>query len=174
VWNLRHERPLATAYEYSIAATAGIETDALPEGALALPGEYRVELDVDGKRLTSPLRIRLDPRLSLGDAELREMLAFNLDLAATLKTLVERTGAAERELAALAKQPASEHSASDPRSQREAQLKALLEGTSPRGLNAWAEILAAVAVDAESAERAPTSAQREILAEAKAALTPMH
>ncbi|MEQ1513929.1 MAG: zeta toxin family protein [Lysobacteraceae bacterium] len=169
VWNLRHERPLATAYEYSIAATAGIETEALPEGALALPGEYRVELDVDGKRLASPLRIRLDPRLSIGDAELRDILAFNLDLAATLKTLVERTGAAERERATLAKQPAS-----DARTQREAQLKTLLEGPSPRGLNAWAEILAAVAVDAESAERAPTDAQRNMLAEAKVALMPKH
>lgn len=165
VWNLRHERPLATAYEYSIAATAGIETDALPEGALALPGEYRVELSVDGKRLVSPLRVRLDPRLSLGDVELREILAFNLDLAAALKRVVEHTGAVERELAALAKRPVS-----DARTQREAKLKTLLEGQAPRGLNAWAEILAAVAVDAESAERVPTEAQRALLAEADAAL----
>jgi hypothetical protein len=165
LWNLRHPRPLATSYEYSIAATAGIETSALPEGPLALPGDYRVELIVDGERLTSPLRIRLDPRLSLGDAQLRDILAFNLELAEVLKRLVGEIGEAKAALDALGKQPASEA-----KTQRAAQLQARLDGdATTRGLNAWMEILSAIATDAESAERVPTEAQRAMLHEAKAA-----
>jgi photosystem II stability/assembly factor-like uncharacterized protein len=167
VWNLRHPRPLATAYEYSIAATAGVETSALPEGPLALPGKYRVELIVDGERLSAPLRIVADPRLTLRDDEMRTILAFNLDLATTLKTLVERIGADERALDAL-----KQTLASDQRTRDEAQLKARLDGDgATRGLNAWMEILSAVATDAESAERVPTAAQRDILAQAQTALS---
>ncbi len=165
LWNLRHPRPLATSYEYSIAATAGIETSALPEGPLALPGDYRVELVVDGERMTSPLRIRLDPRLSLSDAQLRDILAFNLELAGVLKGLVGEIGEAKAALDALGKAPASEA-----KTQRAAQLQARLDGDAgTRGLNAWMEILSAIATDAESAERVPTEAQRAMLNEAKAA-----
>ena len=165
VWNLRHVRPLATSYEYSIAATAGVETEALPEGPLALPGTYRVELLVDGKRMTSSLRVLTDPRVSLTDAQMRDILAFNLDLAAVLKRLVGEIGDARKALDALKSQPAS-----DAKTQREAQLHALLDGDAgARGLEAWMEILSGMATDAESAERVPTDAQRAMLADASKA-----
>lgn len=166
VWNLRHERPLATSYEYSIAATAGVETSALPEGPLALPGDYLVELTVDGTRLTSPMRIRLDPRLTLREDELRDILAFNQSLAVTLKTLVERIGAVREARAALRDMPEGAE-----RTRREADLDARLDGADgQRGLDAWMEILSAIASDAESAERPPTAAQRAMLDAANRAL----
>ncbi len=167
VWNLRHERPLATAYEYSIAATAGVETDALPEGPLALPGRYRVELEVDGKTLQREFAVRLDPRLSLSDDEMREILRFNLDLAAALKTLTTQIATDQTELAALDKRKGDV--AAD-----KARLGARLDGdvaTGTRGLRRWMEILSAIATDAESAERVPTSAQREVLRQFTSVMT---
>lgn len=50
VWNLRHARPKAVEYKYSIAASWTDGTPVLPDGPLALPGEYRVSLLVDGAK----------------------------------------------------------------------------------------------------------------------------
>ncbi|MBL8299288.1 MAG: hypothetical protein JNN30_13195 [Rhodanobacteraceae bacterium] len=168
VWNLRHERPLATAYEYSIAATAGVETDALPQGPLALPGRYRIELEVDGKALQREFNIRLDPRLSLSDEELRQILRFNLDLAAALKTLTTQIAADQHAMAALVQRK-------DDVAAERARLSARLDGdlsNGVRGLRGWMEILSAVAADAESAERVPTTAQLDLLRQFTAALAP--
>lgn len=164
VWNLRYPRPLASAYEYSIAATAGVETSALPEGALALPGDYRIVMTVDGQSLESDLRIIADPRVALPIADMRTILDFNLALARALKTVAERSKVAEQELASLKTTDTPAAAA------RTAQLNTLLDGPGPRGLRTWMAYLSALAVDAESAERIPTAAQREMLREAERAL----
>lgn len=167
IWNLRHARPVAANYEFSIAATAGEETPLLPEGPFALPGDYQVELVVDGKSLSAPLKLRLDPRLSTSADELKQIRDFNLELANTLAPLVARISGAAREREDLAKAEQTPETTA-----RIAVLDAQVDGADgKRGLKAWAEILAGVATDAESAERAPTEAQREVLTAAREALT---
>ena len=168
VWNLRYPRPAAATYEYSIAAVDGEETPLLPEGPLALPGQYAVELVVDGQRLSAPLSVQLDPRLQLKDAELRAIFDFNLDVAAVLAPLV-----AQVQTATARREQLTGAAASDAERSELAALVAQLDGTTAqRGLNSWAEILAGLASDAESAERVPTAAQVALLARARAALAP--
>lgn len=169
VWDLRHARPAATSYEFTIAAVSGEETPLLPQGPLALPGRYQIELRVDGKALSAPLDVRLDPRLTLSNEELAQIRDFNLELAALLAPLVQSITRAVEEKEALAKGAATPESAA-----RIAAIDAQLDGADgKRGLRGWAEILAGVASDAESAERAPTDAQREVLKLARAATAAM-
>jgi photosystem II stability/assembly factor-like uncharacterized protein len=165
-WDLRYPRPQALGYEFSIAAVAGMEATILPQGPLVLPGDYRIELKVDDKVLDAPLEVRLDPRLRISVAELTQIRDFNLQLADTLATLVQRVGSesAERERLAVATTSASSV-------KRMAQIDMDLDGApGRRGLKGWAAVLTGLASDAESAERVPTGAQQALLEEARGAV----
>ena len=63
VWDLRYPTPTATRYEYPISAVPH-DTPRTPQGPLALPGTYRVRLTANGKALTAPLTIKIDPRVA--------------------------------------------------------------------------------------------------------------
>ncbi len=65
IWDLRYGR--------SGESVAGDNDDADEErwvGPLVLPGIYRIKLTVDGKTLTEPLRVTMDPRSHATSAEL--------------------------------------------------------------------------------------------------------
>jgi photosystem II stability/assembly factor-like uncharacterized protein len=145
VWDLRLEPPRAIEYEYSIAAVPGGAIPA-PSGPLALPGRYQVKLAVDGHASTQPLTIVMDPRVEASEAELRDLLAFQRQVAESM--------AASAQLAEEEPSPAD-----DPRS-----------GSDPAKIN---RSLAALARDLESADSPPTAAQREVLAFYRAALDEM-
>ena len=51
VWDLRYPRPRALEYQWSIAASPFESAALTPAGPLALPGDYRLALVVDGRRL---------------------------------------------------------------------------------------------------------------------------
>jgi hypothetical protein len=85
VWDLRHERPLATRYGYSIAAAYGEDAIMQPDGPLVLPGNYTVKLTVDGQNFTTPLIVKLDPRVKASAPALERQHALALDIAASLK-----------------------------------------------------------------------------------------
>jgi photosystem II stability/assembly factor-like uncharacterized protein len=70
VWDLHHAPPDALAHEIPMTAIYH-DTPQLPLGAMALPGRYTVKLTVDGKTLTQPLVLQMDPRIKTGEAELR-------------------------------------------------------------------------------------------------------
>jgi photosystem II stability/assembly factor-like uncharacterized protein len=76
VWDLRSAPPTATHYEYPISAVPG-DTPRTPQGALALPGTYTVRLTVDGKALTAPLTVKIDPRVKASRVDLES--EFNLE-----------------------------------------------------------------------------------------------
>jgi len=57
VWPLRHAAPAALA-----------EGNKFADGVWAPPGHYTVALTVDGERLTQPLNVKPDPRVTLPDA----------------------------------------------------------------------------------------------------------
>ena len=50
-----------------------------PRGPWVLPGTYAVQLTVDGKTLTQPLRVKMDPRVATSPAGLAQQ--FKLSIA---------------------------------------------------------------------------------------------
>jgi len=49
-----------------------------PEGPLVVPGKYQVKLTAEGKTLTVPLEVKLDPRVKTSQADLEKQLDFAL------------------------------------------------------------------------------------------------
>ncbi len=80
VWDLRYATPTATNYEYPISAVPH-QTPRVPQGALALPGTYTVRLSANGKVLTEPLTVKLDPRVNVPRADLESLFKTESQLA---------------------------------------------------------------------------------------------
>ena len=80
MWDLRYEG--ATKIK-----AAKIDSGDPGEGPMVLPGTYSVRLTVDGQSLTTPVEVRLDPRVSVSRADLEEELAFSLTLRDDLTRL---------------------------------------------------------------------------------------
>lgn len=170
VWDLRYPRPPAVEYAYSIGAVPGVDTPALPRGALVLPGRYEVRLTVDGRTLRQPLTVALDPRVDVPPADLEALLALQREVAgeservtnafAQVRSLAERLEAARAKLEsrpqARAARAAAERLATD--------VQHVRSGPSEENLKAIDGALTALATDLESADRAPTVAQRQVLA----------
>ncbi|HEU0184910.1 MAG TPA: glycoside hydrolase [Blastocatellia bacterium] len=108
VWNLRYTPPQGFPRTFPISAIYR-DTPSQPEGPLASPGEYTVKLTVDGKSLTQPLILKMDPRVTTppagiakmfevstrcyeGIARIREVQADVRKLRDQLKTLKEKAG----------------------------------------------------------------------------------
>ncbi len=70
VWDLRYPPPRGATRQYSIAAVFR-NTPSGPHGPFVAPGRYTVRLTVDGESYERPLDVRLDPRVTLGEADLR-------------------------------------------------------------------------------------------------------
>jgi photosystem II stability/assembly factor-like uncharacterized protein len=62
VWDLHYPSPEGTRRSYPIAAIYR-NTSSEPMGPWVLPGEYTVKLTADGKTLTQPLTVMMDPRV---------------------------------------------------------------------------------------------------------------
>jgi hypothetical protein len=73
-----------------------------PHGPRVVPGSYQVKLTADGKSLTQPLTIQMDPRSQATPAELKEQLRVGLEIFGELrnsrKALAE-IGAVRKQLA---------------------------------------------------------------------------
>jgi photosystem II stability/assembly factor-like uncharacterized protein len=84
VWDL-HGEPLAIpARDFPIAAVPG-DTPAEPRGNWVLPGEYRVRLTVEGKRLERPLRMVMDPRVHTSTTGLKRQYELSLRLGLAMR-----------------------------------------------------------------------------------------
>jgi len=59
-------------------------------GPLATPGDYTLELTVDGATLTAPLTLKPDPRVTLSAEALQEQLAFALGVRDSITRLAEK------------------------------------------------------------------------------------
>ena len=98
VWDLRYPayKKLRYSYfgqsldyiEYTLAdhTIPGKTPHEMPQGPLAVPGDYTVEFAVAGKKFTQPLTIGLDPRVHLSAANLQAQLDVERNIAAQMAT----------------------------------------------------------------------------------------
>lgn len=156
VWNLRHRRPPAIEYQYSISAVFPGDTPMVPQGALAVPGRYTVTLETGGKRVTAPLKVAMDPRVNVTTADLRKQLAFEDRISAKLDKAVE----AYEESGESLKELRDEHADS----KRIAAIEALRSGGKD-SLKSVAAVLDAVATRLELSDAAPTEGQRKVFSD---------
>jgi photosystem II stability/assembly factor-like uncharacterized protein len=70
VWDLRYTPPKGADRQFAIAAVYK-NTPSSPAGPLAHPGTYTMRLTVDGKSQDQKIQVRLDPRVSISDTDLR-------------------------------------------------------------------------------------------------------
>ena len=95
VWDLHHAPPAAAVFSYPIAAIVG-NTPREPRGPWAVPGEYTIRLTVNGRALTQPLRLKMDPRVQTSAEDLRAQLERSQEVSRDLvrtRQALERTQA---------------------------------------------------------------------------------
>jgi len=104
VWDLRYENanriPGYYLWEYNGGA----------RGPLVIPGKYQVRLTVDGQTQTAPLEVKLDPRVSIAQADLQQQFELLMRIREQLNRIYtavnqiedvrEQTEALKRRLAA--------------------------------------------------------------------------
>ncbi|MBL7846305.1 MAG: glycoside hydrolase [Cyclobacteriaceae bacterium] len=78
-WDLRYTDPKATERGFSIAAVYH-NTPSGPQGPYVHPGTYRVRLTVDGKSQEKSVTVRLDPRVTISDADLKTQTDLSLSM----------------------------------------------------------------------------------------------
>jgi photosystem II stability/assembly factor-like uncharacterized protein len=75
VWDLHYPPPVGSRRSYPMAAIYR-DTLSAPQGPWVLPGEYTVKLTVDGRSLTQPLMVKMDPRVQTPSEGLRQQFAL--------------------------------------------------------------------------------------------------
>jgi hypothetical protein len=98
VWDLRYPTPTALEHEYPISAVPR-NTPQFPLGPRALPGTYTVRLTANGRTLTAPLTIAMDPRVTTSQAGLQQMFDLQMRLADMLTRSSEAVTNAKARLA---------------------------------------------------------------------------
>ena len=78
VWDLRYEAAPRVSDYYLYEYEGG------SKGPLALPGTYSVKLTVDGKSLTQPLELKMDPRLNVPREDLEKQFRLLTDIRGQL------------------------------------------------------------------------------------------
>ena len=172
-WNLRYSRPQAIRYKYSIAAVPGRSTPITPQGALALPGHYRVKLRADGYVSEQSLELRQDPRSPAGADALASSLQLSQSIARGLARAHQGYGEAATVVEQLTKALSAlpETDASGPlRGQITGLLAALKTPEGGPQYDSQSTILAGIETDLELADLAPTEPQRRYATEAIAAV----
>ncbi len=171
-WDLHYPRPRATEYEYSLSTAFGTGVPVVPEGPMALPGDYRVVLRVDGGEQAVPLTIAMDPRVASDAQALSAAFAMSLEAQALLAR--HYAGAAEYEFVGdrikeLRDAQAANAKVTAALNVFDARMQ-LLHGDASdrpdnRNLANIGEILRKIETDVEFTDRAPTEPQRRALAE---------
>ena len=85
-WDMRYPTPPALFFDQSSGAVPE-DTAFVPEGPLALPGDYKVELTVDGVSYVKPVALKQDPRLDDSPATIegmRRQLALSQQIIAVM------------------------------------------------------------------------------------------
>ena len=83
VWNLQYEEAHRVSGYYLWEYGDG------SHGPLALPGKYQVRLTANGKSQTVSLEVKLDPRVTVSQAELEKQFKLEMDLRAELNRVYD-------------------------------------------------------------------------------------
>jgi len=153
VWDLRETRPAAPEYGYSIAAVRTQGTPVEPEGPLVPPGAYTVTLAANGTTITRPLTVRLDPRVRVTQRDLQQQY----DETRAAISVLGRGVATLREIGRVQ----STHARSLPAAIADS--IAFLTGPADASLRTTTHRVSGLVGDLESADGAPTGAQRLFL-----------
>jgi photosystem II stability/assembly factor-like uncharacterized protein len=110
VWDLRYQPPvqLSTGPHPALGGAA--------EAPLALPGDYTVRLTVDGKTLTQPLTLKMDPEIKTSEADLARQFDLVMQIRNRLNDLITAANqihALRQRLAPILKQPEASAAARD-------------------------------------------------------------
>jgi hypothetical protein len=68
---------------------ARFDTGTPRPGPLVVPGDYTLRLTVDGRSITQPLTVELDPRSSASESDLEQQLAFVLGVRGQLARIAD-------------------------------------------------------------------------------------
>jgi photosystem II stability/assembly factor-like uncharacterized protein len=176
VWDLRYSRPPTIQQSYTIAAVFGQDTPSLPEGPLALPGEYQVRLTVAGRTYSRPLVVQMDPRVKTAGEELAkqldlqrkigEALERNYQAYAQVRDLRSQLELLEQRLGNVSTAKGIVDAARE-LDQKTANIEGELRDwpARPTGLIGSDETLAALATAIGTADRAPTAQSYEVFEE---------
>ncbi len=170
VWNLRYERPDAVRYSYGIAAVWGQGAPITPRGPFVLPGDYTIVLEAGGQRVTAPLTVSEDPRVIASAADLAASLALSQKIGAGLAD----ASAGYREQTAIRKVLDMRFPKTGDK--HDAATRALADrlrdkpATGHATFDAAAGALGGIEDALESADAAPTAAQRQTVDAALAKL----
>jgi len=105
-WDLRYSTPPALFFDQSSGAVPE-DTPWVPQGPMALPGDYEVKLTVDGVSYSQPVSLQQDPRLDhsiVSQDAMRRQLALSQKIIALLSASKNAYGQAnglDAQLAAL-------------------------------------------------------------------------
>jgi photosystem II stability/assembly factor-like uncharacterized protein len=77
VWDLRYAEPIGASRQFSIAAVYH-NTPSGPQGPFVHPGKYKVRLMVDGIAQEKEIEVRLDPRVTISEADLKLQSEYSL------------------------------------------------------------------------------------------------
>lgn len=77
IWDLHYPPPSGVNFGYPISAIVG-DTPKEPVGPGVLPGKYDVRLTVNGQRYSAPLVVKIDPRVKMTEAELKQQFELGL------------------------------------------------------------------------------------------------
>jgi hypothetical protein len=173
VWDLRYTTPTATNYAYPISAVPH-DTPRESQGPLALPGTYTVRLTADGKTMTAPLTVKMDPRVHATAAELQSLFAAQVKLAELVTksaTASLEAHSAQEQLEALSK--SAQAAVKDAVEAADKELAEVLSGhakpgggEAEPGLDDVAGELAGLYTQVGMADAAPTAAQAKAAAHA--------
>jgi photosystem II stability/assembly factor-like uncharacterized protein len=74
VWNLHYDAATRVAGYFLWAYNDGAK------GPLALPGNYQVRLTANGKTQTAPFEVKIDPRVTVSQADLEKQFKLEMDI----------------------------------------------------------------------------------------------
>jgi photosystem II stability/assembly factor-like uncharacterized protein len=77
VWDLRYAEPAGASRQFSIAAVHH-NTPSGPQGPFVHPDKYKVRLTVDGVAQEKEIEVRLDPRVTISETDLKLQSEYSL------------------------------------------------------------------------------------------------
>lgn len=167
VWDLHYAAPESLRHEYPIAAVPH-DTPRTPQGPRVMPGAYTVKLTADGRNLTAPLAIRMDPRVKTSTAGLQQQFDMETELASMMTRSTEAIWQARSVSEQIEK---AAHGAKGPLADQLSALNKKIKAELAAGPGATAATLAlanrqatALYGDVDSADVAPNAAQMAAMA----------